>query len=74
MGNVTFQVITKTNCCNKIEDEHNEDINEKENENQNDNEKLIVERINSFSTDINKTADYQYYLLFQINNMSLIAS
>ena len=54
---MTIQVITKTNCCNRNEDNHNEDLNEELEDSNDDNEKLIVERINSFNTDINNAVD-----------------
>ena len=56
---MTIQIITKTNCCTKNENNHNEDLNEDDNkdDDENENEKLIIERINSFSTDINNTVD-----------------
>jgi len=56
MGNITFQVIHKTNCCNKTKDDYNEDLNEDvDDKDDNEDDKLISNRINSFSTDINKT-------------------
>ena len=53
----TIQIITKTNCCNKNNDEYNEDLHQYKDEHGDDKEKLIVERINSFNTDLNNTVD-----------------
>ena len=52
---LTLQIMTKTNCCVEGKDKnvYNEDLNEDESEDGNiDDNKLIIETINSFTTDI----------------------
>ena len=50
---LTLQVMTKTNCCveNKDKNVYNEDL-ESETEDGNRDDKQIIDKINSFHTDI----------------------
>jgi hypothetical protein len=52
----TIQVISKTYCCvdNKDRNVFNEDL-ESESEEDNEDDKQVIEKINSFDTDINKS-------------------
>ncbi len=52
----TIQVISKTYCCNQEKDRNifNEDL-ESESEDDNEDDKQVIEKIESFNTDINKS-------------------
>ena len=52
----TIQVISKTYCCvdNKDRNVFNEDL-ESESEEDNEDDTQVIEKINSFDTDINKS-------------------
>jgi hypothetical protein len=55
----TIQVISKTYCCvdNKDRNIFNEDLDEDSDDDEDDNgdDKQVIEKINSFDTDINKS-------------------
>ena len=51
---LTLQILTKTYCCNDNKDRNffNEDLESENEDNKIEDEKLIVQSINSFHTDI----------------------
>ena len=56
---MTLQIINKTYCCVNSNDTNmfNEDLDEETDDNEDDNEenKQVIEKIESFNTDINKS-------------------
>ena len=51
---LTLQILTKTYCCNDNKDRNifNEDLDSEDEDNKEEDEKLIIQSISSFHTDI----------------------